>query len=435
MEKITMNFGKESESIEFKKSTSLIKEGIISLVAMLNKTGKAYLYFGVDDNGELVGQEIGKDTLREISQRITESVHPQIIPRISLLEEKGKKAISIIVEGNNMPYSCGDKYYIRVADSDRILKPEELKEFFSFKYDFDSVIKIESKYKFLKFNQLKSLFLMRGMTLKEETFKNNLHLLTSEGKYNLLAELVADENDVSIKVAKFSGRDKTDLIVRNEFGNKCLFLASEQVLQYCEAINETKIELEGRIHRKETKLFHFDALREAWLNAIVHNRWTRKVPPAIYIFSDRIEVVSIGGLPLNMNKQEFFSGKSYPINPELQKIFGQLDMVEQTGHGVPLIVDKYGEKAFDISDNFITVTIPFSHFQEEKKRDEIFLTSKQKDIVSEIKENPKTTSSQLALKLKISEASVRHNIQALKDMGMLFRQGANKNGYWKVNIS
>ncbi len=38
----------------------------------------------------------------------------------------------------------------------------------------------------------------------------------------------------------------------------------------------------------------------------------------------------------------------------------RLDYIEQTGHGVPLIVSKYGKEVFDITENFITVTIPLN---------------------------------------------------------------------------
>ena len=37
---------KEDEYVEFKKSLSQLKEGIISLSSMLNKHNKAVLYFG-----------------------------------------------------------------------------------------------------------------------------------------------------------------------------------------------------------------------------------------------------------------------------------------------------------------------------------------------------------------------------------------------------
>ena len=71
-----MNLGFETETIEFKKSTSELKEGIISLTSMLNKHKKGILYFGVSDKGEIKGQEIGNNTLRDISKKIAKGVKP-----------------------------------------------------------------------------------------------------------------------------------------------------------------------------------------------------------------------------------------------------------------------------------------------------------------------------------------------------------------------
>lgn len=42
----------------------------------------------------------------------------------------------------------------------------------------------------------------------------------------------------------------------------------------------------------------------------------------------------------------------------LMKIFFDLDIVDHTGHGIPIIIEKYGREVFDISDNNIIVTIP-----------------------------------------------------------------------------
>ena len=85
-----MNFGLETELIEFKKSTGELKEGIISLASMLNKNGRGVLYFGVRNDGEIVGQQIGDRTMREISQGIANAIKPQVIPTIiiELCEDK-----------------------------------------------------------------------------------------------------------------------------------------------------------------------------------------------------------------------------------------------------------------------------------------------------------------------------------------------------------
>ena len=43
---------KECETVELKKSLAQLKEGVISLSAMLNKTSKGEVYFGIKDEGD-----------------------------------------------------------------------------------------------------------------------------------------------------------------------------------------------------------------------------------------------------------------------------------------------------------------------------------------------------------------------------------------------
>ena len=60
-----MNLGMESETLEFKKSTSELTDGVIALSSMLNKHGEATLYFGVKNDGTIVGQsEINESTFQ-----------------------------------------------------------------------------------------------------------------------------------------------------------------------------------------------------------------------------------------------------------------------------------------------------------------------------------------------------------------------------------
>ncbi len=75
-----MNLGHETEHIEFKKSTSELKEGIQSIASILNKHGFGVLYFGVRPDGEVVGQDVAESTLRQISNAIASSIEPRIAP-------------------------------------------------------------------------------------------------------------------------------------------------------------------------------------------------------------------------------------------------------------------------------------------------------------------------------------------------------------------
>lgn len=337
-----MNIGMETETVEFKKTTGELKEGMISIASMLNKSGRGILYFGVRNDGEVVGQQIGDRTMREISQGIAVAIKPQIIPTIMMELCDGKNVIKVTVEGDEKPYSAYGKYYMRSADEDREIAPQQLRNLML--SISDSIVNIEANNQQLTFEQLKTLYAGNNLTLRENTFKQNLNLLTRAGTYNLMAGILADSNSYSIKVAVFRGTDKTDLIKRNEYGYKCMLVAVKQVLDYMEALNDTVVDVGGSL-RKERQMFDFSCFREAWLNACLHNRWSRQTPPAVYMFDDRIEIISVGGLPDGLTLEEFYEGKSKPVNLELQQIMVQLDYIEQTGHGVPLIVSKIWERS------------------------------------------------------------------------------------------
>ena len=102
-----MNLGKESERVAFKRSTSELKEGIVSLASMLNKSGRGVLYFGVNNEGEVVGQQVGKNTERTISDAIHNAIEPSIIPSIETrTTPEGLEYIVVAVEGMDSPYSA-----------------------------------------------------------------------------------------------------------------------------------------------------------------------------------------------------------------------------------------------------------------------------------------------------------------------------------------
>lgn len=86
-----MNLGIENEFQEFKESLGQLDKGLKSITAMLNRHGKATVYFGVDDNGNVCGMTIGKDTLMDIRNRIRDKIEPRIYADIEELSDDGKK--------------------------------------------------------------------------------------------------------------------------------------------------------------------------------------------------------------------------------------------------------------------------------------------------------------------------------------------------------
>jgi ATP-dependent DNA helicase RecG len=117
---------KESEAIEFKKSTSELKEAVISMTAMLNKQGYGTVYFGISDNGTVYGQMTGRETLQVVAQAFVDNVEPKIYPTIEELWVEGKECIIAQAKGINSPYFAYGRAYIRVGESDKRLSVAEI---------------------------------------------------------------------------------------------------------------------------------------------------------------------------------------------------------------------------------------------------------------------------------------------------------------------
>lgn len=423
----------ESEAQEFKSSLSELDKGIMSLTAMLNKSGKGKVYFGVSDDGEVLGlkNSLGKETIKKIGTRIAETVRPIVVPKI-YFEEYGRKTIIVVeVEGYNKPYSAAGEYRIRVGSENKKIEPDLLGELF-FSNPAAMADNAEASNQELTFHELKRLYAENGLTIDDATFARNMGLLTKNGAYNYIAEILSDNNNCSIKVVRFRGPDKQEMISRNEYGYKCLLIAMKQAFDYVSALDEIRVNLHGELTRKETHLFDLDCLDEAWTNACLHNRWIKNIPPAIYIFSDRIEVISTGGLPVDFTKEEFFAGISRPINLSLQKIMGQLGMVEQTGHGVPKIVSVYGKDAFELADNHINVKIPFAFKPSMVQTNYDNLPKSHATVLKIIHENPLYKMEEIAKAADLGRTRITQIIADLKKMGKLVRIGGKKGGYWET---
>ena len=96
---------------------------------------------------------------------------------------------------------------------------------------------------------------------------------------------------------------------------------------------------------------------------------------------------------------------------------GQLNMIEQTGHGNLVIVDKYGKDAFSINENHIIVTIPFAFIPLMKHLDVNGLSPIQSKVLTVIKENPTFTMKEIAAFCQIGTTRVGQVIKSLKEQG------------------
>ncbi len=167
----------------------------------------------------------------------------------------------------------------------------------------------------LTFSQLKIYYEGKGFNLNDK-FESSLELYTPEGKYNYVAYLLADENSISIKVAKYAGSDKYDLIENEEYGYCSLIKATDRILDKLKVENKTLARITDK-KRIQKNIVDATALREAVINAIVHNDYSEELSPVIEIYEDKIVVTSYGGLLSRQTEEDFFGCMSMPRNREL----------------------------------------------------------------------------------------------------------------------
>ncbi len=213
----------------------------------------------------------------------------------------------------------------------------------------------------------------------------------------------------------------------------------DKILEYGDAINIIQADEKNRIsERKDVSLFNYEAFHEAILNAFIHNKWLTLNAPQISIFTDRIEILSHGGLAIDQDEIGFYSGTSMPVNEVLASIFLQLRISERSGRGVPKIVSIYGKDSIKIEKNRITVTIPFNKINVNSFKivtDSVYnaVTNKTEDkIIILIRDSPNITINQLMIRTGLSKPGITKNLKQLKEKGIIERVGSKKTGYWEL---
>lgn len=433
----------ENSRVEFK--TKLVDDLEENIIGFLNSKDGGNIYIGVTDNGKILGLNGNIDLLqRKIKDRIISNIEPSVLGLfdIEVLENNNKKYLNIIVaRGVEKPYHLKgmgmtpDSCFIRIGSSNERMDEHLINKLFRERAK-NSLKNIISPNQDLTFRDLKIYYAEKGFDVGEN-FEKQLDFYTLDGKYNYVAYLLADENRVSIKVAKYAGTDVEELIENYEFGYCSLIKATHRVLE--KFITENKIFAKINYpERQEQQMYDYKAVREVIINALVHNDWSNEYPPKFEFFSDRLEVSSFGGIQNEFTKEEFLQGYSAPKNPELMRVFKDLELVEHLGTGIRRILKRYDKSIYHFFPHFIIVSIKYNenNFKYNNQNVNIIsysdLTKIQEGIMGLIENKPNITQEEMAKILGVTSRTIRNHIKYLVDNEYITRIGADKNGKWTV---
>lgn len=439
-----MIIGCESEIVEFKLTTGEKKEATEAIVAMLNKHCKGTLYFGVDDKGVVVGQQISDSTKRDISRIINELIEPRISPSIELLTIDGKQIIKVSFSGHNRPYSSNGKYLIRIGTENRKMTTEDLKRLiknddYSSKWEegiTDYTIDDLDDESIVDFyNSSKNCGRLSMINYDKNRLLSSLDLLSNNKVKNGCYALFGKDAKISLKLATYATENKvtfTDLKLLN--GN--IYNLLNEALQYVlNRINWKPVI--GNRKREELPEIPINALREIIVNAFAHSDYESLPEIEIGIHPGKIEIYNPGSFPDELTPYDFISKNlpSYKRNRLILDVLFRSKDVEKSGTGFQRVNElcnefgitwDYRKEAYGFFFEFIRTNVHLNVHLNER------LSETEQIVYNLIKNNSNINKHEIAVRINKSEKTVQRLIASLIKKGVIIRVGSNKTGCWKV---
>lgn len=381
----------ESETVELKEIyTPDIKKEIIAFV----NTNGGTIYVGVQDSGEIVGLVNADFVMQQISNSLRDSVRPDVsmFTKIELLQEERKFFIKLTVsQGTKRPYYLSDKglkptgVYVRSGTTSAPASEDAIRMMIKMT-DGDSFESNRSLIQELTFTSLNKEMERRNLEFSEVQMKN-LGILSSDYIYTNMGLLVSDQCKHSIKFAIFQGSDKLVFKDRKELTGS-LFAQLTDAYKTIDFYNGTKATFHDLL-REDERDYPEDAVREALLNAVVHRDYSFSGSTIINLYSDRLEIISLGGLVSGLSLEAAMLGASQPRNEKLASLFYRMKLIEAYGTGISKIISCYKgqpvQPKFENVEGAFRVILPNTHAYELGVEDEKYLPilrlfEKQKEI-------------------------------------------------------
>ena len=479
-------------SLEEKKVRSWLKS-----VSAFADTDGGSLYFGVDDDADVVGLGNPQRAAEFISERINAHLDP--VPAFSLtphVMDDGKTVLELSVPaGDAVPYFLfldGSRMaYVRRGNES---VPADSHELYNLVLrgshrSWDSLVTNEPRERY-NFTQLRNAYNERSGAKWEDSLLLSFGLVTEQGFLTNAGLLFADECPIKqsrVFCTKWSGLVKGDTVNDSEYQGGLLMnlKMAKDFVKVNTAVPWFKLP-DYRLNLPE---YSERAVEEMCVNHLIHRDYTELgAEVAINIYDDRIETTSPGGITRSFNPEMLDPARiaSRRRNPVIAEVFSQLKYMEKRGSGLRKIQDetallptyKDGRKPFfESSSDFFYTTIPnvnygmdrddLERFAESQRPSPEFRPEDEIHVVENYPESQKTTQknhpetnktaqkrigktaqniidilvgdphatrSDLCEMLGKSDGTIKEHLSNLQEKGIIQRIGSDRGGYWKVLI-
>ncbi|MDR1378714.1 MAG: putative DNA binding domain-containing protein [Synergistaceae bacterium] len=366
----------ENSRHQFKKNLNNSDALTAEFIAFSNGGG-GRIFIGVDDSGVVTGLT-GED-IRRLNQMISNAASQNVQPAINPVTENIKtgNGLVMVVEvpaGINKPYQ--DKngvFWVKNGlDKRKATSRDEIQRMFqkSARIHADEIPVSGVTVADLDLDYFKDFFQKRfGETLDDQILSlpnilENMNLLKN-GSLNICCALLfakSPQYKLPVFIVKAGAFEANDLATIHYNDSRDITGKLSDVFYQTVAFivsNLHHIQDEQGINSVGKPEISVESIEELVSNALIHRDYFISAPVRVFVFSNRVEIISPGHLPNNLTIENIKSGNSNARNPTLASFANHVLPYRGYGSGIIRALAKYPHIDFvdDREGNLFKVTL------------------------------------------------------------------------------
>ena len=339
----------ENSTTEFKERCD--QEAIETAAAFANTNGGAIL-IGVSDNREIIGITIGKETLRDVANRISQAIDPRVVMDVESVDIDGKSVLLIQITASSIkPVSVKGICYKRVGNSNRVMSPQEIAQMHlksvGQTWDQLSVVSAknhdidEQKIQWYLTRREASRNVAQPQNMAVPDLLRNIDCISEEETLNHAGILFFGKHpqrffhNAQLRVVRFKGTSVTHPVIDRLDCSGTLWEivnATEEFIR--KNIRLLSFRTSKSFQRDDKFEYPLDALREAIINGLIHRNYQEPADVRVFIFDNRVEIISPGTFPEGVSPDK---PMHKPVNPILTQLMYDVGFIEKYGSGIKMM--------------------------------------------------------------------------------------------------